>query len=107
MSAPISKTITGTLVPLKVGTGGKIVGIQAFGTVAAYLQLFDAAKASDVTVGTTAPTLSLGIGANVPFVIPPGQIGWDFTLGIFAAATTARANSTTATLDCNFAIDIP
>ena len=58
---------------------------------ACYLQVFDAGTGS-VTLGNTAPTLSLGIpalgGANssVPVVIP-------FTTAVSIAATTTRSGS--------------
>ena len=108
MSKPISLTLSGAnVVALKKGTGGKLVGVYGFTTAIGFIQLFDAAQASDITLGTTPPTLSFGVGANQPLFLGPNDIGWDFTLGIFAAGTTTRANNAAATIDCNFAIDIP
>jgi hypothetical protein len=107
MSAPVSKNIGSTVVPLKTGTGGKIVGIYAFSTAVVYLQLFDAPNAAAITPGTTAPTLSLGIGANQPLFIGPGDVGWDFSQGIFAVASASRAGVGAGSIDANFAIDIP
>lgn len=107
MSAPISKNVGSSVVPIKTGTGGKIVGIYAFSTAVVYLQLFDAATAASITPGTTAPTLSLGIGANQPLFLGPGEIGWDFSQGIFAVASASRAGVGAGSIDCNFAIDIP
>jgi hypothetical protein len=68
----------------------------------AYLQLFNAASTGAVTLGTTAPTLSLGIpaggGANLA-----SPNGIQFSSGIVIAATTTRAGSTgpASTVDYN------
>lgn len=107
MSAPVSLNVGTTVATIKKGTGGKIVGIYAFSTAVVYLQLFDAATAASITPGTTPPTLSLGIGANQPLFIGPGDIGWDFTQGIFAVASASRTGVGAGSIDCNFAIDIP
>lgn len=107
MSKPLSLNIGATVVPLKAGTGGKIVGVYAFSTAVVFLQLFDCATAAAVTPGTTAPTLSFGIAANQPLFLGPGDIGWDFVNGIFAVASATRAGVGAGSIDANFAIDIP
>jgi len=67
---------------------------------AAYVQLFDAAAITDVTVGTTVPNLSLGLAASAQEtlgLVKPIK----FALGIVAAATTTATGATGAAVDVN------
>lgn len=92
---------TATLVK---GSPGQIYGYYFFNVNAAvsYVQLFDAATAGAVTLGTTVPKLSFGLiaggGANQEW-----DEGIQFTLGIVVAVTTTRAGSTnpTSAVDIN------
>lgn len=64
---------------------------------AAYIQLFDAAAITEVTLGTTLPVFVLKSAANDPAThdgIPAG--GVVFTRGVCAASTTAVLGSTGA-----------
>ena len=73
-----------------------------------YLQIFDAATAGAVTVGSTAPTLSFGVGssgaagiqAESKVVQFPHPV--NFALGIVVAGTTTRAGGTS----CGTGLDI-
>ncbi len=57
-----------------------------------FLQLFDAVKTADVTLGTTAPTLSIPLPASS--VLNLSDIKCRFLLGVCAAATTTATGST-------------
>lgn len=63
---------------------------------AAYVQLFDAAAASDVTLGTTVPTYVLKSAASDPSEGALPHNGLVFALGIVAASTTTATGSTGA-----------
>jgi hypothetical protein len=82
--------------------GGRCIlaAVRAINTVAAasYTQLFDAAAAADVTVGTTIPTWVLKAQSSDPSDgdgLP--TMGVVFTLGIVAASTTTATGSTSVT----------
>lgn len=91
--------LTGTAL-LVVGNAALLYGWHIKNTTGAalYVQIFDAAAAGDVTLGTTAPTLSIGIEAN-------GQTGLGletplkFEKGIVVASTTTVNGSTGAVSD--------
>lgn len=73
--------------------------INLINTTAAvlFLQLFDAAAAANVTLGTTTPTWETTVAASTctsDAGIPAG--GVKFSLGIVAACTTTTTGSTTA-----------
>ncbi len=77
------------------GTRATFGGYHVFspaGTVC-YLQIFNVASATTVTLGATAPTLSIGFSAGGGANIPPTLPGADFPLGIKIAATTTRAGA--------------
>jgi hypothetical protein len=91
---------------VKAGTV-KLGGYHLLNTTAAvaYLQIFDAAAAADVTLGSTTPTLSLGLIASGGAVLAPsGWKGIQFTKGIVVAGTTTVNGNTGAAIDCNFFI---
>ena len=87
--------LVGTVQTVK-GTEATLGGWQILNSAATicYLQIFDAATATAITLGTTVPDQSFGwpagAAANVPATFP----GIAFTNGIKIAATTGRANST-------------
>lgn len=78
-------------------------------TTQVYLQLFDAAAASDVTLGATTPTVTRmipegsGGGYNTARLI---EIPTRFTLGCVYAITTTASGSTapSSACSCNFTI---
>ena len=67
----------------------------------AYLQVFNAPAAS-VTLGTTAPTMSIGLPASSAMVFPVPESGiYMGGGGLSMAGTTTRTGSTGAPLDIN------
>lgn len=81
-------------------SAGQIYGWHFFNTTAAvaYVQIFNVASGS-VTLGTTAPTLVIGIPASGGATVS-NPSGIAFGTAISIAATTTRSNSTTAAVDC-------
>jgi len=83
-------------------SAGQLYGYHLFNTTAAvaYVQIFNVASGS-VTLGTTAPTMSIGIPASGGVTVH-----WDkgiaFGTAISFACTTTRTGSTGATCDVNF-----
>jgi hypothetical protein len=69
----------------------------------AYLQVFDAATAAGVTLGTTVPKLSLGIPSALASGVGPTALGVQFLNGIQVAITTTATGSTApaSAVDCN------
>lgn len=61
------------------------------GNAVAYLQCFDAKQIADVTLGTTAPKLSIAVaaGASLPF----NDVKMAFLLGLCIAATAGPATN--------------
>lgn len=83
-------------------SAGQLYGYHLFNTTAAvaYVQIFNVAAAS-VTLGTTAPTFSIGIPASGGVTVNFDK-GIAFGTAISFGCTTTRAGSTGATCDCNF-----
>jgi hypothetical protein len=78
--------------------------VHAINTVAAasYLQLFDAAAAADVTVGTTLPHVVLKSAASDPAdLLLDGCV---FQLGVVVASTTTALGNTGATQHARFGV---
>ena len=71
--------------------------------VVVYVQLFDAAASTDVTVGVTVPKASVAVPAYGVTDAMPTQ-GLDFRLGLVVAATTTAKGSTppTTAITANF-----
>jgi len=91
--------------------GGAIIltAAHAINTTAAdaYLQLFDAAAASDVTVGTTIPDWVIMSDFGAGLVSQDDMLpanGLSFRLGLVAASTTTATGSTGATQHARFVI---
>lgn len=64
---------------------------------ACYVQIFDKALATDVTIGTTVPNMVVRVG-NASTVVWSGAVGGvEFQNGIVAAATTEDDNGTGST----------
>jgi len=78
------------------GTATNMGGYEILNSAATicYLQMFDAATATSITLGTTVPDLSLGFPAGAAANIPASNPGIGFTNGLKIAATTTRAGST-------------
>lgn len=81
---------------------GQLYGYHLFNTTAAvaYVQIFNVAHGS-VTLGTTAPTLSIGIPASGGVTVNFDK-GIAFDTAISFGCTTTRTGSTGATCDVNF-----
>ena len=83
-------------------SAGQLYGYHLFNTTAAvaYVQIFNVASGS-VTLGTTSPTLSIGIPASGGVTVNFDK-GIAFSTAISFACTTTRTGSTGATCDVNF-----
>lgn len=83
-------------------SAGQLYGYHLFNTTAAvaYVQIFNVAAAS-VTLGTTAPTFSIGIPASGGVTVNFDK-GIAFGTAISFACTTTRTGSSGATCDVNF-----
>lgn len=83
-------TATAQLVSANPGFLIKLIGYNANTPTMVFLQVFDAAAVSDVTVGTTVPKYV------VPFittVIDDNVFGIEFDKGVVVAATTTATGS--------------
>lgn len=97
----ITGSIAGTATAIKA-SAGQLYGYHLFNTTAAvaYVQIFNVASGS-VTVGTTAPTISIGIPASGGVTVNFDK-GIAFATAISFACTTTRAGASGATCDVNF-----
>jgi hypothetical protein len=97
----VSASVGGTATVIKA-SAGQLYGYHFFNTTAAvaYVQIFNVAAAS-VTLGTTTPTLSIGMPAGSGVTVNFDK-GVAFSTAISFACTTTRTGSTGATVDCNF-----
>lgn len=78
-----------------VATGATNVGaVSVHVATAGFLQLFDAAAAANVTLGTTLPTLSFYIPVNNETPFQLGDRVFYFPRGLVYAITTTRTGST-------------
>lgn len=93
-----SNSLAGTATLLRSGRVA-LSWVHAINTAvaASYLQLYDAAAAADVTVGTTVPTYVLKSTASDPSEGALPHNGLVFALGVVAASTTTATGSTGAT----------
>jgi hypothetical protein len=101
-SEPFVNAAVTTVVLVKAGQC-KITGYHLLNNTAAvaFLQVFDAAAAADVTLGTTVAVLSLGLPASGGAVSALGEMGYQFTKGIVVAGTTTATGSSTASISVN------
>lgn len=101
----LSTTVTG----IKASAAGQLMMLQCGNTNASeeYVQLFDVATTGGVTLGTTAPTLSVPIAATTTGGFTLSITGLQFANGIQVAATTTATGSTApaTALDCNAAFN--
>lgn len=92
------------------GSGVVLDSIHCLNTNAAitYLQVFNVAAGTAVTVGTTVPTQSFGMQSNAtgPMLEVDAPYNAYYSLGIKVAATTGRATGVApgAGIDCNFTV---
>lgn len=103
-------SLLATVASVKSNAAGLLGMVQCYNpnASAAFVQIFDAATAGSVTLGTTPPTLSIGIPATTssgPIMMSP--IGIEFRNGIQVAATTTATGNTApgSGLSCNFGFD--
>lgn len=98
-----SGSVAGTVVAVDATGPATLRLITILNTTAAvaYLQVFNLPAAS-VTIGTTAPALSIGVPASAALVIPIPECGLNIAgLGLSLGGTTTRAGATGASLDVN------
>lgn len=107
VSAPVELNSLADTVTRVGIAGSTLMACRAFNTTgaSAYVQIFDVAAASDVTLGTTVPrwvvksqASDVSDGDGLP------TDGLKFELGIFAASTTTPTGLTGATQHARFAI---
>ncbi len=72
-------------------TGLSIINNQA---AAIFVQLFDAATAGAVTLGTTVPTFEFNGAASVPLMPPLAAGGIKFRFGLQMASSTTEGGAT-------------
>lgn len=91
---------TAATAQLLAATAGpvKLVSVHASNTHTAmtFLQLFDAASAGAVTLGTTVPRLSIGLpaGSSVTYQLDNDLDELEFALGVvYAVTSTSTGNS--------------
>ena len=93
---PVTTTpLAGTAI--KIGPAGCSVGPVVIGNLTAataWLELFDAAAAADVTPGTTKPTLTIAVAASLSK--EANLHGLVFKLGLVACSATAAEGGTGA-----------
>jgi hypothetical protein len=89
-----------TILPVGTGQAGPRVlyALYVLNTqtsLAAFVQLFDLASASGVTLGTAVPDLQMEVaGSTAAFFPIPSTVGVAFTNGIQIASTTTVSGST-------------
>jgi len=103
----------------KISSSGPIAvtALRAWASLAAptFVQFFDAATITDVTLGTTVPKWIIGVpeidvasanimGISDPDGLPTTERGLVFQNGLCAAATTHQSNSTTAEVNLTVCI---
>lgn len=98
--------LVGTVQTVK-GTHATLGGWQILNPAATvcYLQLFNVASATAVTLGTTVPIKSIGLSAGAASTVPAVVPGIDFPLGIKIAATTTSTGSTACTVGWDVNLD--
>lgn len=101
--------LAGTVTAIRASGQAQLGGVTCYNpnASAAYVQVFDAATAAAVTLGTTASTLSIGIPPSLSGSFVPGTNGVHFASGIQWAATTTPTGSTPPStgLACNALYD--
>lgn len=98
MSGTVSSNSLAGTATLLVGRKVTLTEVHGINTTGAkaYVQLFDAALATDVTLGTTIPLRVLTVPASDSDTLTFPDEGLVFDLGVVAAATTTATGSTGA-----------
>jgi len=109
LTPKILNALSTTVTAIKSSAAGQLGAVYCWNpnSSVAYIQIFDVATAGAVTLGTTAPKLSLGIPPTNSGGFTLSAIGVSFTTGIQVAATTTATGSTApaTALDCNAAFN--
>lgn len=95
--------LAGTVTAVKSSAAGQVSVLYCYnGSGAlAYLQVFDAATAGSVTLGSTAPSSSWAVPNTQAAGFAVSLVGVQFTNGIQVASTTTATGATGASMDCN------
>lgn len=97
MNYPFSATNDGTRQLVKTGLSDlEYLSVDNNDAAVRYLQIFDAAAISEVTLGTTDPTQSFKIAASATRELNPVR-PWRFQRGIVIAVTTLRKGAVAVT----------
>ena len=103
----ILNALTNTAVAVKAA-GGQLAMVQCYNpnSSQAYIQIFNVASGS-VTVGTTAPTLSIPIAATATggWVVAPGGVYFSVAIAVAATTTATGATAPSTAVDCNAAFN--
>lgn len=100
MATPYRNATLQATAALVLGNKLKVIGLQVdnfANTARSYLQLYNAAAAADVTVGTTTPDKTMVIPGSGAMDFNWGQSPLDFSRGLVIAATTTVGGSTDPT----------
>lgn len=105
ISAYFNSAMTATAVAAAAGIYGSVASIHAENSNAAdvFLQLFDAAGTSAVTLGTTVPTYVIPLVKSAPTNL--ANLALKFRAGLVAAITTTATGSTAAGSTCPVTIN--
>lgn len=98
-----SAQVAGTVLELAASGPQRLRSVVVLNTTGAvaYLQVFNKVAAS-VTIGTTTPTLSIGLPASSAMALSLPEEGWNVGgTGLSLAGTTARTGATGAAIDVN------
>lgn len=104
MSIPQSKQLTSTLTVIS-NVPCELEGLWSVNEAAAesFIQFFDSASATGITVGTTAPLFWIPLPASGGGVAPlPIALKIPFTKGIVVCSTTTPTGASTASVDAVF-----
>lgn len=105
MAQPFSAQLSSTVVAVKANGAGQVFGWLAVNQAAAesFIQVFDVAQASTVTLGTTVPNYVIPVPASgaggYAAITLDNDNAIPHTNGIQVAATTTRSGSSTAAVD--------
>jgi hypothetical protein len=106
MRPVLMSAVSNTALNVTIGTAVDVRGVTAYNPsdAAAYVQLFDAERAADVTVGTTVPKASFGITTLTHFNWSEVQLYFEKGLVIAATTTVTGSNAPSASVVVNFAM---
>lgn len=99
----LANALSTTVKLVKAAGPANVVWIQCLNpdaTHVAYVQIFDVASATSVTLGTTVPKLSIGFNAASSWTVPMDNAFYN-GIKIAATATATGSGAPTTALDCN------